>query len=90
MKNPLRPAQEKKPLKPGGVHLYVMADATRDEKLEHLLLLKERVEAGMLKAAIDRVYPMEQIVEAYRYVEQGHREGNVVITVGRDAVQRAA
>ncbi|HEU4972584.1 MAG TPA: NAD(P)-dependent alcohol dehydrogenase [Gaiellaceae bacterium] len=51
-------------------------------KQEDVVLLRELVEAGEYRPVIDRVYPLEEVVDATRYVETGQKTGNVVLTVG--------
>ena len=55
-----------------GIARYAKAD---------VLLLKELIEAGNYRAVIDRTYPLDDVIQATRYVETGQKTGNVVLTV---------
>lgn len=70
-----------KVLAEGGVFVTVDGQGIAKERTEDLPFLKQLMEAGAFKPVIDRRYPLEQIPEAHRYVEQGHKKGNVVIVV---------
>jgi NADPH:quinone reductase-like Zn-dependent oxidoreductase len=56
------------------------------ESKESLDFLRKHVESEDIKPVIDKVYPLEQIVEAHRYVDSGHKKGNVVIVVERKEI----
>ncbi len=70
----------RKVLAPEGTYVTVNKGTVKERK-EDLLFLKGLIEAGRITTVIDRRYPLEQIADAHRYVEQGHKKGNVVITV---------
>ena len=75
----LTPSRGKRVLTPNGVFLSAMKNpASRTRDLE---LLTELIEAGVVRPVIDRRHPLAEIVEAHRYVETGHKRGNVVIEV---------
>lgn len=72
-------------LTPNGTFLTVDGQGVAKVRTEDLICLKELFETGRIKSVIDRYYPLEQIPEAHRYVEKGHKKGNVVIQVNPDA-----
>ena len=70
-----------KVLVPNGTYVTMTSLGTK-EGMEYLLSIKELVEAGKIDVVIDRCYSLEDMVEAHRYVDAGHKKGNVVISVG--------
>lgn len=75
-------ANVSKLLTPNGAYVTI-AKLDSKEHLDNLVFIKDRVEASQLKVVIDRCYPLEQMVEAHRYVDSGRKRGNVVIIVGQ-------
>lgn len=75
-------SKRKKSISNSGHYLNVLTMSGNIKlKVEDLYSLKELCEAGKLRTVIDRRYSMEEIVEAHRYVDKGHKKGNVVITI---------
>ena len=79
----LVPSHAQLALQETGTYLNVDKDSGSggSAKPEDLLFVRDLIEAGELRPVIDRRYPLEEIVEAHRYVEKGHKRGHVVITV---------
>jgi 2-desacetyl-2-hydroxyethyl bacteriochlorophyllide A dehydrogenase len=79
MKSKLPPSKFKQVLVPGGAHIH--AEMNHKDTVEDLVFLIDLVASGKLKPVIDRRYPLDQVADAHRYVEQGHKKGNVIVNV---------
>jgi NADPH:quinone reductase-like Zn-dependent oxidoreductase len=76
-------SQYAKLLAPNAAYVTIAKLDTK-ENIDNLIFVKELIEAGKIKAIIDRCCPLEEMIEAHRYVDRGHKRGNVVIRVKHD------
>jgi NADPH:quinone reductase-like Zn-dependent oxidoreductase len=70
----------KRTLTPNGKYISV-DDGRPKSSVEDIVFIENLIKVGVVKPVIDRCYPMEQIIEAHRYVDMGHKKGNVIITI---------
>ncbi len=75
----VKPSRAKTVLTPGGIYLNI--GQSRKDRPQDLVELKDLCEAGRLHPVIDKVFPFDHISDAHRYVEKGHKVGNVVINL---------
>jgi NADPH:quinone reductase-like Zn-dependent oxidoreductase len=73
-------SQAKNALTPDGKYISI-DDGLAKTSYDDLVLIMDLAKSGKFKPVIDRTYPLEHMVEAHRYVETGHKKGNVVIAV---------
>lgn len=78
----IKPDKRNKSLSANGIYINVLtAKGSIKMQKEELYFIKDLCEAGVLKTVIDRKYKLDEIVEAHRYVDKGHKKGNVVVVV---------
>jgi len=79
----------RKALQPKGRYVSVVSSGHVRMGREGLVFLTQLVEEGKIKPVIDRCYPLERMAEAHRYVDQGHKKGNVVIAVAHNKTEQS-
>jgi NADPH:quinone reductase-like Zn-dependent oxidoreductase len=81
----IKSSKRKLRLTESGIFLNVLSMSHGQKlRVEDMNYLKALVENGKLISVIDKCYPFEKIIEAHRYVDKGHKKGNVVISITQD------